>query len=416
MARILKSLLVGVSIALLHQPLYASDLTSLVSQFSKLNLRPAELNFSGFLNNTKTVPNNTVISRLQQDIDSIPSDSLSYCESIVYQELRFLTQLAKERAEQISSWMRDRRDYQGQFTQFDPSGSWYRHWLKSWLMDEVSLDELERIAIKELEMVRTKRGLVAELELPQNTRSYPEASQKAIIDAFRIRETSVINHLPRVIEGGFVPTQTKITPSNLPKSFPAPGIYNPASQTFIYHVSTDTFPEKHMDWLYLHEAIPGHHYQSQFQQHNLVCKDKPNLLSSNAFSEGWGAYVETLGKELGLFNDSSSYHYALDWQALRATRVLIDIGIHAKGWSVDQAKSVWMQHIPDQQPIMTREINRIKNWPAQVITYVYGKAVIEAQARRLSKANPSHLIARIRADILAYPTNILALRKNQGLR
>ena len=105
-------------------------------------------------------------------------------------------------------------------------------------------------------------------------------------------------------------------------------------------------------------------------------------------TEGWAAYVELLGEELGVFNHPHSRLYASEWRVLRALRVLIDIGLHYDGWSEQQAQQLWMQYLPEQPDIMLREIKRIQNWPVQVITYVYGKYRIEQALAQIRNTFP----------------------------
>jgi len=112
-----------------------------------------------------------------------------------------------------------------------------------------------------------------------------------------------------------------------------------------------------------------------------------------------------LGKELGLFEDLSSQEYALQWQALRATRVLLDIGIHYHNWDDEQARALWMDLIPKQKNIMEREIARIRRWPVQVISYVYGKNKIEEAIVRLSKTKG---MAQARRQVMSMSNQTLS--------
>jgi uncharacterized protein (DUF885 family) len=156
-----------------------------------------------------------------------------------------------------------------------------------------------------------------------------------------------------------------------------------------------------MDWLFLHEAVPGHHFQNKFSIKQANCPTINELTQSTVFIEGWAAYVETLGEQLGLFTDHSSVGYALDWQALRAVRVLLDIGIHHDGWTDNKAREIWQQYIPEQRDIMEREIARIHRWPVQVITYVYGKVMIIKAIQTLSYGDKRNSLATIHREILS---------------
>ncbi|UTW54660.1 DUF885 family protein [Kordiimonas sp. SCSIO 12610] len=323
----------------------------------------------------------------------------SQCRRDLLADMKYITQLALDRIELTNKVAQNKGHYSGQFAALGHGKDWYLHWLKSWLMSDISTDDLKAIAYNELRDAEIKRSRINALGLAENNKEFSGNDHAAILAAFKKRDRIVRQNLQEVIVKNFVPEQIKIVKSNLPKSFPAPGFYNGAMKQFTYHLSSDTLPEKHMDWLYLHEANPGHHYQFSYFEEHPTC-DLPSVVQSTVFAEGWGAYVETLGRELGLYTDSSSFEYALDWQEMRAVRVLLDIGIHFEGWSDEQARSVWMHYIPSQQDIMDREIARIHNWPVQVITYVYGKAMILREIENLKQSNPEYQFADIHTVVL----------------
>jgi len=343
----------------------------------ELTFDSPQLDFSEFLKRQ--------LSREQQPLDPINSFQIqlegytanNLCESIALADLNMIAKLAVERVELLNSYSDRKANYDGNFSDLPKGKQWYLHWLKSWLMADVSLQDLEKMALSELESVAQTRRNLAQKDLPVNDQRIARSLKNEIIQSFRHREQQINTQLNTVFGFPVPPNSVKIIESNLPKSFPAPGIYNAETEEFIYHLQSDDFLVKHMDWLFLHEGVPGHHYQSQIAADSPHCTPLSANVQSSIFAEGWGAYVETLGETLGLYTDRSSYSYALDWQALRAVRVLIDIGIHHHGWSDSQAKDLWMRYIPEQQSIMEREIKRIHRWPAQVITYVYGKSQIQ---------------------------------------
>ena len=92
----------------------------------------------------------------------------------------------------------------------------------------------------------------------------------------------------------------------------------------------------------------------------------------SGFVEGWGAYVEYLGKDLGVYKTIYDEYGKWEWDLIRSVRVTLDVGINYYGWSDDKAISFWKTHIPNLDDIGWREIARIKRWPAQVVTYKYG--------------------------------------------
>lgn len=359
-----------------------SDVARLLENMQPLTLHEAHMDFADYLSNVELQEleqQAQLLDRLVQQFNGIMAKqlSLSRCDVIALDDAEFVLGTAKNRLSLLRSHTDEPRPYQGSFAHFNDNNRWYLHWLSSWLQDNVTIDELERMARNELEQVGRKRALLASKDLHTVQGAIPKEQSTAIINAFRQRESVIRAHLSRVFGTDFVPDSVNIVESTLPKSFPAPGIYNPESREFIYHLSSDEFPHKHTDWLFLHEGVPGHHYFNEFANAAAECAGYQSPHGSTLFTEGWAAYVETLGEQLGVFTDRSSQAYALDWQALRAVRVLLDIGIHTQDWSDAEAAKIWMRYIPEQQPIMAREIARIRRWPVQAITYVYGKQTIE---------------------------------------
>ena len=382
-----------------------SDVVELLEDMQPLTLHQVHMDFDDFLRNINEADlqrQARLLNSLAEQLDTINANlhAMSRCDAIALDDANFVMSIAEERLSLMRSYVQQPLSYEGSFANFNDNSGWYQHWLRSWLQNDVAVDELTRIAEYELEQVERKRSLLATTELPVLNGAIPRENSAAIVRQFRQREQIILSHLATVIETDFIPSPVKIVESTLPKSFPAPGIYNPESREFIYHLSTDEFPVKHMDWLFLHEAVPGHHYFSEFANSEVECMGYQSPQGSTLFTEGWAAYVETLGHQLGVFTDKSSIEYALDWQALRAVRVLLDIGIHTQNWTDEEAAQVWMQYIPEQQDIMNREIARIRRWPVQVITYVYGKHRIEQSIHNALLQNEDLTQSRVHLAIL----------------
>jgi uncharacterized protein (DUF885 family) len=92
-------------------------------------------------------------------------------------------------------------------------------------------------------------------------------------------------------------------------------------------------PKWAMESLFLHEAIPGHYFQIEVQQELEGVPRFRRFGGYTAFSEGWGLYAESLGKELGMYTDPYQYFGALNAELWRAIRLVVDTGLHSKGWS-----------------------------------------------------------------------------------
>ena len=128
--------------------------------------------------------------------------------------------------------------------------------------------------------------------------------------------------------------------------------------------------------LFLHEAIPGHHFQISLQQEN---KDLPDFRKYNwfgAYGEGWALYTESLGKELGLYTDPYQYFGMLGNEMHRAVRLVVDTGMHTKGWTREQAIKYSLENEAESEEGITAEIERYMAIPGQALSYKMGQMKI----------------------------------------
>jgi uncharacterized protein (DUF885 family) len=156
-----------------------------------------------------------------------------------------------------------------------------------------------------------------------------------------------------------------------------------------YWVNTYNLPSRTLytlEALTLHEAVPGHHLQIALTQelHNLP-EFRRNLYI-NAFGEGWGLYSEYLGHEMGFYKDPYSLFGRLTYEMWRACRLVIDVGLHTKGWSREQA----VKYLADQTALslheVNTEVNRYISWPGQALAYKIGEIKIREMRRKAEEA------------------------------
>jgi uncharacterized protein (DUF885 family) len=153
--------------------------------------------------------------------------------------------------------------------------------------------------------------------------------------------------------------------------------------------------------LYLHEGVPGHHFQISLAQEDKSLPDLQRFDGNNAFVEGWALYAETLGYEMGFYKDPMQHWGTLDDEMLRAMRLVVDTGIHAKGWSRDQAIAYMLTNSGMGRTDATAEVERYIANPAQALSYKIGALTIQ----RLRKKAESALGARF--DIRAFHAQVL---------
>ena len=171
------------------------------------------------------------------------------------------------------------------------------------------------------------------------------------------------------------------------------GRYNGApidsARSGTYWVNTyalETRPLYALEALTLHEAVPGHHLQGALQQEQ---KDLPAFRRFgyvDAFGEGWGLYSEWLGQEVGFYQDPYSNFGRLTYEMWRACRLVVDTGLHAKGWTRDQALAYLADNTALSIHEVTTETDRYIGWPGQALAYKMGELKIRELRKRAEAA------------------------------
>jgi uncharacterized protein (DUF885 family) len=135
----------------------------------------------------------------------------------------------------------------------------------------------------------------------------------------------------------------------------------------------------------LHEAIPGHHYQISLQQEDTLLPKFRRFSWYGAYGEGWALYCESLGKELGLYTDPYQYMGALGDEIHRAIRLVVDVSMHLKGMTREQAIQYMMDNEAVSEQSATAEIERYMAIPAQALSYKIGALKIKGLRTRYQK-------------------------------
>ena len=149
-----------------------------------------------------------------------------------------------------------------------------------------------------------------------------------------------------------------------------PGIfYVPIPDVTKYNIFSD-------EDLFLHEAIPGHHFQIALQQENTALPDFRKTLWYSSYGEGWALYCESLGKELGLYDDHYQYFGMLSAEMHRAIRLVVDTGLHTKGWTREDAIAYSLANEAEPEAAIISEIERYMANPGQALSYKIGQLKI----------------------------------------
>jgi uncharacterized protein (DUF885 family) len=169
-----------------------------------------------------------------------------------------------------------------------------------------------------------------------------------------------------------------------------------------------------------HEGIPGHHMQLSVQQQLTgLPKFRLHGLGFNAYIEGWALYAEQLGKEVGFYQDPVSDYGRLSSELFRAVRLVVDTGIHSKGWSRDQVVEFFRKSGAVDEPTIQSETDRYIAWPAQALSYKLGQLKIrELRERAQKELGPKFDIRKFHDEMLdggTLPLDLLEARTDKWI-
>jgi uncharacterized protein (DUF885 family) len=188
-------------------------------------------------------------------------------------------------------------------------------------------------------------------------------------------------------------------------------------------VATSNFAERSLiddEAIAYHEGVPGHHMQLSVQQQLTgLPKFRLHNLGFNAYSEGWALYAEQLGKEVGLYQDPVSDYGRLSSELFRAVRLVVDTGIHSKGWTRDQVVDFFRKSGSVDEPTIQTETDRYISWPAQALSYKLGQLKFrELRDRAQKELGPRFDIRKFHDEMLdggALPLDLLDARTNKWI-
>ncbi|MFM5924201.1 MAG: DUF885 domain-containing protein [Novosphingobium sp.] len=252
---------------------------------------------------------------------------------------------------------------------------------------QLGLSEVARIQ-REMDKVRKELGFAGPLrdffdEIRTNPRYHPKTKEelaKAFADTARAVDAQVPRYFNRV-------PRTRLLIQPYPayrEKYEAGGSYNQGSPdgsrpgTFFYN--TYDLPSRFLTGvvtLYMHEGAPGHHFQISLAQEDASLPDFQRYGGNNAYVEGWALYAETLGYDMGFYKDPMQHWGTLDDEMLRAMRLVVDTGLHAKGWTREQAIDFMLANSGMGKSDATAEVERYIVWPGQALGYKIGALTIQ---------------------------------------
>jgi uncharacterized protein (DUF885 family) len=299
---------------------------------------------------------------------------------------------------------------------------------------DLTPDQIHQIGLREIERIEAQMLAIAQKEGFKDLASFRESlktnakyrpkSEEEIVEYFRSAIAQMQPKLPQLF--GFLP-DSPVTVEPIPA-------FNAAAATHYQSGTPDgkrpgrvSVAVSHFEQRSLidaeatayHEGVPGHHFQRSVAQ-KLTGLPQFRLHGGNsAYTEGWALYAEELGKEVGLYKDPVSDYGRLSSELFRAVRLVVDTGIHAKGWSREQVVDFFRKTDAVDEPTIQSETDRYISWPAQALAYKLGQLKFrELRERARQQLGPKFDIRKFHDEVLGggvLPLNLLDQRTNRWI-
>jgi uncharacterized protein (DUF885 family) len=280
----------------------------------------------------------------------------------------------------------------------------YRYLIRYWTTTDKTPDEIYNTGLSEvkrirdeMEKVKNETGFTGNLPsffeyMKTDKKFMPYKTPEEVLNAFRNIQKRIEPNLKKMF-GRTPKTGFEIRQTEAFRAASASAEYNQGSEDGsrpgIFYVpildATRFNTTSGMESLFLHEAIPGHHYQISLQQESKSLPKFRRFAWYGAMGEGWALYCESLGKELGLYTDPYQYMGALGDEIHRAIRLVVDVGIHLKGMTREQAIRYMMENEAISEQGATADIERYMAIPAQALSYKTGALKIRELREKYSK-------------------------------
>ncbi|WP_439879841.1 DUF885 domain-containing protein [Pontibacter sp. MBLB2868] len=281
--------------------------------------------------------------------------------------------------------------------------AYYRYLVRYWTTTNMTPDQIFKIGQQEVERIRGEMekvkeqvGFKGDLKaffkyVNDNPKFTPFKTPEQVLAAYRGIHQRMEPQLNKLF--GITPkAKFEVRQTEAFRAASASAEYSPAapdgSRPGIFYVpilDATKYNAVGMESLFLHEAIPGHHYQISIQQEQEGLPKFRKYAWYGAFGEGWALYSESLGKELGLYTDPYQYFGRLSDEMHRAIRLVVDVGMHTKGWTREQAIQFSLDNELTSEDAAVAEIERYMAIPGQALSYKIGELKIKELRQRAER-------------------------------
>ncbi|MFW2831566.1 DUF885 domain-containing protein [Sphingomonas sp. ID0503] len=301
-----------------------------------------------------------------------------------------------------------------------PEGeAWYAWRVKVETTTEMTPDQVHALGQSEVARIRAEMdGVAAKAGYPSrqamiasmksDPKYFAKTPEEMLAAAARMAKIidgkmpALFTHLPRLPYGvRAIPAETAegTTTAYYSPGSPASGI---AGNYYVNTSKLDQRPLWELPALTSHEAVPGHHHQIALQQELDLPDFRRHVAYFTAFTEGWGLYSEHLGLDIGLYDTPEKDMGRLSYEMWRACRLVVDTGLHAKGWTKDQAVAFMRDNSALTDANIDAEVNRYISWPGQALGYKVGELRFRALRDKAEKAlGPGFNLRRFNDAVVA---------------
>jgi uncharacterized protein (DUF885 family) len=276
-----------------------------------------------------------------------------------------------------------------------PNGlAYYQNRSNFYTTTQMSVDDIHYLGINEVKRIRDEmQTVVDQLKyegslnqfikyLRTDKKFYAQTADELIKQASYIAKKmdaklpKLFSYLPRT-PYGVEPVPENIAPKYTTGRYISPTRDDQPGYYWVNTFALDKRPLYALTALTLHEAVPGHHLQISLSREMQDLPDVRRYTYISAFGEGWGLYSEFLGKEVGMYNDPYDEFGRLSYEMWRACRLVVDTGMHVKGWSRHKAINFMLENTALSEHNVQTEIDRYISWPAQALSYKIGELTIK---------------------------------------
>ena len=293
-----------------------------------------------------------------------------------------------------------------------PNGdAYYRAQIREFTTLDLSPDEIHQIGLKEVARIRarmeeqkTKAGFTGDLSaflafLRSDPQFYAKTPEELLMRAAWIAKRfdgKAADYFGRIPRARFA---IRPVPDDI-----APFYTAGRGGTGGYLLNTYNLPSRalySLPALTLHESAPGHSWQMSLAEEQDDLPDFRRETYISAFGEGWALYTELLGEEMGIYETPYEVFGMLSYQMWRAARLVVDTGVHAKGWTREQAIQFMLDNTALAEHEVTTEVDRYISWPGQALSYYLGEmAIVEARAKAEAALGDKFNIRRFHDAVL----------------